>query len=134
MSYRIYDAAGFANRIANNEQAFFADIMANPGTDKAGIRLRLSKAENLTTELLSVLEERRLIVCAYDTSGTPFYWEPGAWAQAIFSKRADARTWLANNSGNTVAQLASALGVHEAIANALAEGLRSEGKARLIPV
>jgi hypothetical protein len=134
MSYRIYDAAQFANRIDNNEEAIFADIQGNPGTDLPGILLRTSKARQLVEELIAVFQERRLIVAAYDTSGVPFYWTAGAFETAIWSKRADARTWLATNNGKTVAQMASAMGVHEAIAYALAEGLRSEGKARLVEV
>ncbi len=84
--------------------------------------------------VLQVLEERRIIVRAHDTSGKPFFWIAGTFATAIWGKRSDARTWLAANSGKTVSQMASAMGVHEAIAYALAEGLRSEGKARLIAV
>lgn len=134
MSYRIYDAANFANRIDNNEEVIVTDIVGNPGTDRAGILLRTSKAGILVDELLENLQERRIVVAAPDTSGNPFYWHAGAYADAIWAKRQDARTWLAANNGKTVAQMASAMGIHEAIAAALAEGLRSEGKARLISV
>lgn len=134
MSYRIYDAANFANRIDNNEEVLVNDIVGNPGTDRAGILLRTSKAALLVDELLENLQERRIIVAAHDTSGNSFYWHAGAYADAIWAKRADARTWLSANNGKTVAQMASAMGIHEAIAAALAEGLRSEGKARLVSV
>ena len=134
MSYRIYDAAQFANRIGNNEEVVYADIQGNPGTDLPGILLRTAKARQLVEELIAVFQERRLIVAAYDTSGAPFYWTAGAFETAIWSKRSDARTWLAVNNGKTVAQMAASLGVHEAIACALAEGLRAEGKAHLVAV
>ena len=134
MSYRIYDAATFAGAVDTHEEGVVVDINGNPGTDFAGIVLRTSKPSQVVTEVLQVLEERRIITRAYDTSGVPFYWIAGAFAQAVWNKRADVRTWLASNSGKTVAQMATEMGVHEAIAYALAEGLRSEGKARLIAV
>ena len=134
MSYRIYDAATFAGAVDTHEEGIVTDINSNPGTDLPGIVLRTSKPQVVVEEVLAVLEERRIIVRAYDTSGVPFFWVAGAFATAIWIKRAEARTWLATNSGKTVAQMASAMGVHEAIAYALAEGLRSEGKARLIAV
>lgn len=134
MSYRIYDASAFASAVDSHEEGVVSDINANPGTDLAGIVLRTSKPQLVVEEVLQVLEERRIVTRAHDTSGTPFFWIAGAFATAVWSKRADARTWLTSNSGKTVAQMASEMGAHEAIANALAEGLRSEGKARLIPV
>ena len=134
MSYRIYDAATFAGAVDTHEEGIVIDINSNPGTDLPGIVLRTSKPQVVVEEVLAVLEERRILVRAYDTSGVPFFWIAGAFATAIWNKRAEARTWLTTNSGKTVAQMASALGVHEAIAYALAEGLRSEGKARLIAV
>jgi hypothetical protein len=134
MSYRVYDASAFAGAVDTHEEGIVSDINANPGTDLAGIVLRTSKPIVVVEEVLQVLEERRIVTRAHDTSGTPFFWIAGAFATTVWSKRADARTWLASNSGKTVAQMASAMGVHEAIANALAEGLRSEGKARLVAV
>lgn len=134
MSYRIYDASTFAAAIDTHEEGVVSDINANPGTDPAGIGLRTSKPQQVVEEVLQVLEERRIVTRAYDTSGSPFFWIAGSFATAVWTKRADARNWLAANSGKTVGQMAAALGVHEAIACALAEGLRSEGKARLIPV
>jgi len=134
MSYRIYDASAFAGAVDSHEEGIVSDINGNPGTDMAGILLRTSKPQLVVEEVLQVLEERRIIVRAHDTSGKPFFWIAGTFATAIWGKRSDARTWLAANSGKTVSQMASAMGVHEAIAYALAEGLRSEGKARLIAV
>lgn len=134
MSYRIYDAATFAGAVDTHEEGIVTDIISNPGTDLPGIVLRTSKPQVVVEEVLAVLEERRILVRAYDTSGVSFFWIAGAFATAIWTKRADARTWLSTNNGKTVAQMASAMGVHEAIAYALAEGLRSEGKARLIAV
>ena len=134
MSYRVYDASAFASAVDFHEEGIVSDINANPGTDLAGIVLRTSKPQVVVEEVLQVLEERRIVTRAHDTSGTPFFWIAGVFATTVWSKRADARTWLASNSGKTVAQMASAMGVHEAIANALAEGLRSEGKARLVAV
>lgn len=134
MSYKVYDGATYAALVDANEEAIVADINANPGTDAPGIALRTGKNQLLVDELLDVLIEKRIITRAYDTSGAAFFWTAGAYATAVWSKRADARTWLASNSGKTVAQMAAALGVHEAIAYALAEGLRSEGKAKLVAV
>ncbi len=134
MSYRIYDASTFAGAIDAHEEGVVSDINANPGTDLAGIVLRTSKPQQVVEEVLLVLEERRIITRAYDTSGRPFFWTAGAFSTAVWGKRQDARTWLASNGGKTVAQMASGLGVHEAVAYALAEGLRAEGKARLVAV
>ncbi len=134
MSYRIYDSAVFASAVDSHEEGVVSDVNANPGTDRAGIVLRTAKPQVVVEEVLSVLEERRIITRAHDTSGNEFFWTAGAFATAIWNQRAAARTWLASNSGQTVMQMATALGVHEAIARSLAEGLRSEGKARLIPV
>jgi hypothetical protein len=134
MSYRIYDASAFGAAIDSHEEAIVTDINTNPGTDLAGIVLRTAKSQTVVEEVLAVLEERRIVTRAYDTSGVPFLWTAGAFATAIWNQRAAARTWLAANNGKTVQQMATALGVHEAIAYALAEGLRSEGKARLIAV
>ena len=134
MSYRIYDASTFAGAIDTHEERVVSDINSNPGTDLAGIVLRTGKNQQVVEEVLQVLEERRIIVRAYDTSGNPFFWIAGTFATAVWNQRAASRTWLATHSGQTVAQMATALGVHEAIACALAEGLRSEGKARLISV
>lgn len=134
MSYRVYDGAAYSSVVDANEEAIVADINANPGTEEAGVVLRTGKPALLVSELVSVLHEKRIITRAYDASGVAFYWTAGEYAIRIWTKRADARTWLASNSGKTVTQMATALGVHEAIALALAEGLRVEGKAKLIPV
>lgn len=134
MSYRIYDGATYANVVDQHEEAIVSDVNGNPGTDGPGIALRTGKPQVLVDELLSVLVEKRVLTRAYDASGMPFYWTAGEYAIRVWSKRQDARTWLAANSGKTVTQMAAALGVHEAIALALAEGLRVEGKAKLVPV
>lgn len=134
MSYRVYDGAAYSSVVDANEEAIVVDITANPGTEEAGIVLRTGKPALLVSELVSVLHEKRIITRAYDTSGGAWYWDANAYSQAIWTKRAAARTWLASNSGKTVSQMAIDLGVHEAIALALAEGLRVEGKAKLIPV
>jgi hypothetical protein len=134
MSYRIYDGATYSGVVDVNEEAIVSDIVANSGTEESGIVLRTGKPALLVSELVAVLHEKRIITRAYDTSGQAWYWDANAYAMAIWAKRGAVRTWLASNSGKTVAQMASDLGVHEAIALALAEGLRAEGKAKLIPV
>lgn len=134
MSYRVYDGAAYSSVVDTNEEAIVSDINANPGTDEPGIVLRTGKPALLVSELIGVLHEKRIVTRAYDASGSPFYWTAGAYATAVWSKRADARSWLAAHSGQTIAQMAASLGVHEAIALALAEGLRAEGKAKLVPV
>ncbi|GAB4244555.1 MAG: hypothetical protein OHK0028_22800 [Deltaproteobacteria bacterium] len=134
MSYRVYDGAAYSSVVDANEEALVSDINANPGTDEPGIVLRTGKPALLVSELLGVLVEKRIVTRAYDASGVPFYWTAGEYAVRVWSRRADARNWLAANSGKTVTQMAASLGVHEAIALALAEGLRAEGKAKLVPV
>ena len=132
MSYKVYDGATYSSLVDANEEAIVSDVVANPGTDEAGIALRTGKSIVLVRELVAVLHEKRIITRAYDTSGSAFLWDANAYAMAIWNKRGDVRTWLATHSGETVAQMATALGVHEAIALALAEGLRAEGKAKLV--
>lgn len=134
MPYKVYDGAVYSAGVNTHEEAIVADIVANPGTEEAGIVLRTGKSAVIVSEMVSVLHEKRIIVRAYNASGVPFLWDANAYAQAIWTKRRDARTWLKDNSGKTVAQMATDLGVHEAIALALAEGLRAEGKAKLVPV
>lgn len=134
MSYKVYDGATYAQGVDQHEEAIVSDVNGNPGTDGPGISLRTGKSQALVDELLSVLVEKRILTRAYDASGAAFFWTAGEYATRIWAKRADARTWLASNSGKTVTQMAAALGVHEAIALALAEGLRVEGKAKLVPV
>jgi hypothetical protein len=134
MSYKVYDGAAYAQGVDQHEEAIVTDVNGNPGTDGPGIALRTGKPQVLVDELLSVLVEKRILTRAYDTSGMAFYWTAGEYATRIWAKRQDVRTWLSSNSGEMVAQMAADLGVHEAIALALAEGLRAEGKAKLIPV
>ena len=134
MSYKVYDGAVYSATVDTHEEAIVSDVLANPGTDEAGIALRTGKNIVLVRELVAVLHEKRIIVRAYDSSGQAWLWDANTYAMAIWNKRGDVRTWLASNSGKTVAQMATALGVHEAIALALAEGLRAEGKAKLVAV
>ena len=92
MSYRIYDSALFASAVDSHEEGVVSDVNANPGTDIAGIVLRTAKPEIVVQEVLSVLEERRIITRAHDTSGNEFFWTAGTYATAVWNQRAVART------------------------------------------
>lgn len=129
---KIYDGSWYSGQVDSMEETFMGYVNNNPGCTEAEIVSGTTLNAIQVNEMMVIMQERRLIMVSYDVQGQPYYWTPGEFSTQIWNNRVAARTWLTTNSGGDIQDLATDLGVHEAIATALAEGLRIEGLARIV--
>lgn len=133
-NYLITQTATAQTLINTNLGLVYAHIDANPATTRAAIQSALALNADIVNYLIDkVLSPSQVVVRGNNVAGLEFLWTGGDWASALIGNIQAARTWLTTNDNNTTAQMASELGLHEAIAIALAHALQWELRAQLTP-
>ena len=133
-NYLITRTATAQGLVTANLDNIYSNIDANPATTRAAIQAALSLSADIVNYMIDkVLAPSQIVVHGNNIAGTEFLWTAGDWAAALTGNIAAARTWLTTNDNNTTAQMASEMGIHEAIAIALAFALQWELKAQLTP-
>lgn len=115
-----------------NEETIYADLTANPGSTIADVVTSTGLSEVVVESIIKIMVDQSIVKTGYDIAGQfPYYWRIVDWVSLVLTNRDAARTWLANNDGSTVSDLATSLSIHEAVAEALAYFLRQEYSAVL---
>jgi len=129
--YYVHHATTYQALFEDNVTDILNHIDANPGILTSQIASDLSLPAVLVGTVLAVLREQNLIHFGHDIDGTQHVWTVEDWAIGIKSNVIAARAWVLANDGSTTQQMASALGVHFALAVRLAQVLEREGMVKL---
>ena len=129
--YYVYHSATYQALFENNVADILNHIDANPAILTSQIATDLSLPAVLVGTVLTVLREQNLIRCGHALDGTQHVWTVEDWAGGIKSNVVAARSWVMANDGSTTQQMATALGVHFALAVRLAQVLEREGMVKL---
>ena len=119
---------------AAHANAIFTDLVGHAATTPAEIASRLSLDLDLTSRVLAAMDRAGAIWRGHDCAGAEFLWSVAGAQMTVFEKMADARAWLETHDGSTAEDLATDLGVHQAIAIKLAQVMAAESDVKLTAI
>ena len=113
--------------IIANGGAISTDVDNNPGTTADETAARLTLGLPLVNAVMAIMVELKMVVSRPQPTGADLYWASGDWATLLRTNFSGARTWIDNNDGGTVEDMAVALGIHFEVALALAQWFGGTG-------
>ena len=130
----LYLPATYQSGFVTISTAIWTYLGNNPGATLSAIATGIGQTESITFAALETLEQQRLVMRKANATGTACFWKSSQYESLIVGKLSAARTWMATNSGATVADLATAMSVAFGIATGIAEALQAESACRILHV
>jgi hypothetical protein len=112
----------------------WADLQANPGSTLAQVAGRIGQTTTVTKRVLASIDRSGGLYRGHDINGAEFLWDLPTLATLVIARLQDALVWLSTHDGHTVSAMATALGVHFAVATKMAFMLQAEADVKLTPL
>lgn len=131
--YYVVKATTYRDRVDANEETVFLAVRDNPGSTLIDVETITGLPHLIVTNVVSGLEDAGILHGAEAFDGSRVWFTAPAWTSTIAANLAAARTWLDTHDAIAVSIMAADLGLHHAVAVALAFAMEREGRAKLIP-
>ena len=138
VNLRLVKVATYQSSFQSFSPDIIAFVMSNPGATLTEVQQGVVGEYPGITEadckiVLNALAQMQVVVIASDGQGTAVYYDSsGDWGAIVKDNLSAARTWVNNNNGGTIQEMAADLSLEWAEADILSQALEHEGTIRRV--
>ena len=138
VNLRLVKVATYNTQFKSYSPDIIAFVMANPGATLTEVQQGVVGAHPGISEadcriVLDALAQMQVTVTSSDGAGTAVYYDSaGDWGAIVKDNLGAARTWVENNNGKTMEEMATDLGLEWAEVDILSQALEHEGTIRRV--